>query len=298
MDTLVVTGALGTLGRWTVEELAGDYEILGVDLREPRESPDDAVEYLAADLTEQGPTWEILLDVKPDAVVHLGAVPGAGHQAGTETFVHNVASTYNVLSAAGEVGAEVVWSSSEATYGVTYRDEARPLDALPVDETHPQRPEDAYGTSKVVGEIIAERTTRHYGVPVTSLQPSWIQVPGDYDTPGVRESFDPDDPTPSGSLWSYVDVRDVARLVRRALETERTGHESYIAVAEDNYIDEPTAEAIEAAWGDLAPDWEGEGDLAAFSAAKARRDLNWEPAHSWRTAETETVDGPRLGDSP
>jgi UDP-glucose 4-epimerase len=297
MDTLVVTGALGTLGRWTVEELAGDYEILGVDLREPRESPYDAVEYLAADLTEQGPTWEILLDVEPDAVVHLGAVPGAGHRAGAETFVHNVASTYNVLTAAGEVGAEVVWSSSEATYGVTYRDEARPLDALPVDETHPQRPEDAYGTSKVVGEIIAERTVRHYGVPVTSLQPSWIQVPGDYDTPEVRESLDPDDPTPSGSLWSYVDVRDVARLVRRALDADGTGHERYIAVAEDNYVDAPTAEAIEAAWGDLAPDWEGEGDRAAFSAAKAKRDLNWEPAHSWRTAETETVDGPRLGDA-
>ena len=295
METLVVTGALGTLGRWTVEELADEYEIVGVDVHEPRDcSPYDTVEYLAADLTEQGPAWEILVDVNPDAVVHLAAVPGAGHRAGTDTFVRNVTSTYNVLTAAGEIGAPVVWSSSEATYGVTFRDEARPLEYLPVDENHPQRPEDAYGTSKVVGELVAERTVRHYGVPVTSLQPTWIQVPGAYETAAVRESFDLTDPTPSGSLWCYVDVRDVARLVRLALEADSEGHEAYIAVAEDNYIDESTAEAIQAAWGEHAPDCDIDGDEAAFSTAKAGRDLGWEPEHTWREAETADVDGPQL----
>lgn len=296
METVVVTGALGTLGRWTVEELADEYDVLGVDIREPRGgSPYETVEYLGADLTEQGPIWEILHDVEPAAVVHLAAVPGAGHRAGTETFVHNVTSTYNVLTAAGEVGADVVWSSSEATYGVTAGERARPLGSLPVDETHPQRPEDAYGTSKVVGELVADRTVRRYGVSVTSLQPSWIQVPGDYETASVRESFDLTEPTPSGSLWSYVDVRDVARLVRCALTAETTGHESYIAVAADNYIDEPTAAAIEAAWGDRAPDCDIEGDRAAFSAAKAKRELGWEPRHSWRSAETEHVERPQVG---
>ncbi len=292
MRTVLVTGALGTLGRWTLEELAGEYEIVGLDLREPERSPYETVEYLATDVTEQGPVWELCLDVDPDAVVHLAAVPGAGHRAGGETFVHNVTSTYNVLTAAGEVGADVVWSSSEATYGVTYREQARSLDSLPVDESHPQRPEDAYGISKVVGEIIAERTVRHYSVSVASLQPSWIQVPGAYETAAVRRSFDLADPTPSGSLWSYVDVRDAARMIRCALDADLSGHERYIAVAGDNYIDAPTDRAVAAAWGDSAPDWESNGDEAAFSSAKARRELGWEPTHSWRVAETERVDGP------
>jgi nucleoside-diphosphate-sugar epimerase len=295
MDTLVVTGALGTLGRWTVDELADDYNIVALDRHEPREgSPYDTVEYLAADLTEQGPAWELITDVDPEAVVHLAAVPGAGHRASTETFLQNVTSTYNVLTAAGEADADVVWSSSEATYGVTYRDQARPLDSLPVDETHPQRPEDGYGLSKVVGETIAQRTTRHYDVSVASLEPTWIQVPGDYETADVRADFDSDDPTPSGSLWCYIDVRDVSRLVRAALETGVSGHERYIAVAEDNYIDDPTAPAIEAAWGDLAPTCDIEGDAAAFSTAKAQDDLDWRPRHSWRDAETADVPGPRL----
>jgi UDP-glucose 4-epimerase len=292
MDTVVVTGALGTLGRWTVDELAGEYEVVGIDVHRPEQTSHDAVEYLAADLTEQGPTWELITDIAPDAVVHLAAVPGAGLRAGTETFQTNVASTYNVFAAAGEAGAELVWSSSEATYGVTFREEARPLEFLPVDETHPQRPEDAYGTSKVVGELLAERTTRRYGIPVTSLQPSWIQVPGEYETRAIRESFSLEDPTPSGSLWSYVDVRDVARMVRRALAADSEGHETYIAAAADNYVDTPTATAIEAAWGELPDNCDLSGDESGFSTAKAERDLGWEPRNCWRDAETADVDEP------
>lgn len=292
METILVTGALGTLGRWTVTELAPDYQIVGVDLQEPTTTRERPVEYLAADLTDQGTAWELVLDCDPDAVVHLAAVPGAGHRTGTETFTTNVTSTYNVLTAAGHAGVPVVWSSSEATYGVTFREQARPLSSLPVDESHPQRPEDGYGLSKVVGEQIATRTHRRFGIPVTSLQPSWIQVPGAYETASVRESFDLKNPTPSGSLWSYVDVRDVARLVRHALETDAEGHERYIAAAADNYIDAPTADAIEAAWGTLPDDCSLTGDEAGFSTAKAERDLDWTPEHSWREAEDADVTHP------
>ena len=294
METLLLTGALGGIGRWTVDALASEYEIVGVDLTEPPQSPYEAVTYRAADLTEQGPTWELIHHVDPDAVVHLAAVPGAAHRASTETFLTNVASTYNVLTAAGEVGARVVWTSSEATYGVTFGDEARPIEFLPIDETHPQRPEDGYGLSKVVGETIAERTVRRYGISVASIQPSWVQVPGAYRTAAIRESFDRNDPVPSGSCWSYVDVRDVAAIVRRALEDEPAVHERYLATAADNYLDVSTATAIEAAWGRLPEPCALEGDESAFSTAKAREELDWAPAHSWRAAETAAVASPRI----
>ncbi|WP_254863475.1 NAD-dependent epimerase/dehydratase family protein [Halovivax gelatinilyticus] len=296
METLLVTGALGGIGRWTIDDLAGSYEIVGVDLSEPTHNPYETVEYLAADLTEQGPAWEITAHVDPDVVVHLAAVPGAGHRGETETFLTNVSSTYNVLTAAGEVGADVVWTSSEATYGVTFGDEARPLAHLPIDETHPQRPLDGYGLSKVVGETIAERTSRRYGTAVTSVQPSWVQIPGAYQTRAVRETFDLDDPAPSGSLWSYVDVRDVATLIRRVIETDRTGHERFLATASDNYVDVPTADAIDAAWGRLPEECSLTGDESAFSTTAARSELGWAPEHSWRGAETADVDRPLSGE--
>ncbi len=291
MDRVVVTGALGTLGRFTVSELKDTYQIIGLDVHEPRNPPKE-VEFLAVDLTEHGPTWELIERLDPKTVIHLAAIPGADHRADTETFLKNVASAYNVLTAAGRVGADVVWSSSEATYGVTDREEAQPLTSLPIDERHPQRPLDGYGLSKLVGETIAERTVRRAGISVTSIQPSWVQVPGHYETVPIRERFDLDTPTPSGSLWSYIDARDVARLIRLAVESPPEGHERYLAVAADNYLGVPTADAIEAAWGDLAPACDIEGDRAAFSTAKAQREFGWEPAYSWRESETADVEVP------
>ena len=295
MDTILLTGALGGLGRWTIEELAGEYRIVGVDRHRPRgPTPYDDVAYFAADLTEQGPTRDLVDRFDPDAVVHLAAIPGADHRAGGETFFHNVQSTYTVFDAAGRVGAPVVWTSSEATYGVTFRDEARPLESLPIDESHAQRPEDGYGLSKVVGETMADWAWRRHGIAVTSIQPSWIQFPGEYETSAIRAQFSLDDPTPSGSCWSYVDVRDVARLIGRALADGPPGHERYLAVAADNYLGVPTADAIEAAWGTLPEDCDLDGEAAAFTTAKAADDLGWEPRHTWRDAETADVEGPRI----
>lgn len=294
MDTLLVTGALGTVGRWTVEALADEYELLAVDLHRPDESPYDRVEYVGADLTDRSAARELTTRVDPAAVIHLAAVPGHGLRPPTETFQTNVTSTYNVLTAAGEVGADVVWTSSEATYGVTADGDARPLDYLPIDEAHPQRAEETYGLSKIIGEVIAERTVRRYGISVTSLRPSWVREPGEYGIAHAQEQLDLATLDPSGSLWSYIDVRDVVSLLRASLDADTDGHEAYVAAAADNYIDAPTAAAIEAAWGELPEQCSIADDQAAFSTEKAEHELGWSPDHSWRTAATADVSGPQL----
>ncbi|WP_121743369.1 NAD-dependent epimerase/dehydratase family protein [Natronorubrum halophilum] len=43
-------------------------------------------------------------------------------------------------------------------------------DYLLVDEAHPLRPEDPYGSSKLVNEDIAEIVTSQYDIPVASLR--------------------------------------------------------------------------------------------------------------------------------
>lgn len=292
MTRVLVTGACGDIGRWTVDALADDHDVIGVDLQRPRQAGVEGVSYRAVDLTEQGPTLELLADEQPDTVVHLAAVPGAGIRAAGETFVSNAASSYHVLDAAGRVDADVIWTSSEATYGVTYRDEPRPLAYLPIDEAHPQQPLDGYGLSKVVGEEIAERTHRRYGVPVVSLQPTWVQVPGRYETAPIRDSFDLKDPTPSGSLWSYIDVRDLTSLIHTIIQDDLQGHERYLAVGVDNYLGVDTAEAIEAAWGTLPDDCDLDGEGSAFSVDKARERFGWEPLHTWRDAEDADITEP------
>lgn len=295
MPTALVTGATGTIGRWAVDALDDAYDVVGVDLERPADASASPHTFRAADLTVHGTAMELVTRVEPELVVHLAAIPGADHRSETETFMRNTASTHHVLDAAGRVGARVVWTSSEATYGVTFGDEARPLEYLPIDESHPQRPLEGYGLSKVVGETVAERTSRRYGVSVVSLQPSWVQVPGAYETTRIREAFDLEDPTPSGSLWSYIDVRDVASLVVAAAEADCTGHERYLAVAPDNYLGVPTATAIDAAWDGLPERCALTGDQSAFTAEKAERELGWTPEHTWRDAADASVSTPEVG---
>jgi nucleoside-diphosphate-sugar epimerase len=295
MDVLV-TGGLGRAGSWVVKRLADqNHDVTCVDQHTP-EDPRSDVQFYAADLTDQGEAWELIQTTDPDYVVHFAAIPAVGIRAGTETFENNVSSTYNVLVAAGTADADVVWTSSESAYGTVFAEETWLPDYLPLDEAHELRPEDPYGTSKTVGEEVAKMVTRKYGVSVVSIRPSWVNHPGRYGTAETRESFDPETADLSGNFWSYVDVRDLSRAVEHAMDADVAGHEAVLAVADENYLDRPTAEVIEQVAGDLPPECDLEGDQSALSNAKVADLLGWEPAHSWRTAEDETAEYPAFRD--
>ncbi len=289
---ILVTGATGGIGSWIVERLAtAGHEVVGVDLDTPAGSLPNA-RFYAADLTDYGQAIDLLSTEAPDAVVHCASIPKMGIRPGTETFHTNVSCTYNTFVAAGSVGADIVWTSSESIYGTPFAADPFLPDYLPIDESHPYRPEDPYGTSKLVCEELAEMIVRREGVSVASLRPSWVNYPGEYEVTAIRESFDPDTAERSGNFWSYIDVRDVASLVERTLEADIEGHEPYLAVAADNYLGRPTAETIEQVFGDLPDACELEGTESAYTTEKARQELGWEPEHTWETATEASVSGP------
>ncbi|WP_049898327.1 NAD-dependent epimerase/dehydratase family protein [Halococcus agarilyticus] len=289
-DTVVVTGALGGSGSWIVDRLREDHEVIAIDRELPEIRVED-VDFRAVDLTEQGPTWETIVDADPDSVVHFGNIPHEENHAGGDVYRNNVLSTFDVLEAAGRADARVVWASSETVYGTHWPEPELPA-SLPIDESHPTAPWNAYETSKLAGEAVAERIANAFGVQVATIRPSWIQYPGSYAVTAIREGFDLDSASRSGNLWSYVDVRDVVGIVEAALTTDFDGHEVFNAFAADTYLDVSTTEAIEAGYGDLPEECDLDDTESGFSTAKAGDLLGWEPEHSWREAETEDVDGP------
>ncbi|WP_318567901.1 NAD(P)-dependent oxidoreductase [Salinigranum marinum] len=293
METVLVTGGRGRSGRWLVDRLAGDYDVVCVDYDQPGfEVAERAhVDFRAADLTDRGDAFDLLSEIDPDAVVHWAAIPAPTRHPGGRVFETNVLAAYNALTAAGRVGARTVWASSESTYGWAFAREKALPETLPITESHPQRPEDPYGTSKVAGEAVAKMVARRYDVPVTSIRPSWIQYPGEY---ACRDVADEGLEGGAGNFWSYVDVRDVASLVASALAWDGTGHEAVHAAAADNYLDRPTVDAVEAFFGGLPDDCAVEGDESALSTATARDRFGWTPAHSWRDAADEDVPEPSL----
>ncbi len=78
-------------------------------------------------------------------------------------------------------------------------------------------------------------------------------------------------------------------MVVAALESDLSGHEAFLAVADENYLDRPTTEAIKEFFGELPEQCDLSGDEAAFSTEKARETLSWEPEHSWSEAADEEV---------
>src|SRR5258707_4160796 len=176
MKKIVVTGVSGKAGRAVVRDLVEHgYEVLNVDVT-PSHEP--FAPFLKADLTDMGETFEALHG--SEAVVHLAAIPAPGLQTDEVTFRTNIASTYNVFSAAIKLGLKrVVWASSETTLGLPV-DREQPAYA-PIDEKHPPYPESSYALSKILSEEMARQMNRWSGIPFVGLRFSNIMEPQDYE---------------------------------------------------------------------------------------------------------------------
>jgi len=298
MDTVIVTGGRGSSGRWVVDRLRSEFEVVVVDHDHPGfgAEPVRNVEFRAADLTDRGAVRELVSSVEPDAVVHWGAIPALGRHPEGEVFENNAVAAYNVLTAAGEAGARIVQASSDGAYGFFFAEETPLPDELPITESHPRRPEDGYGLSKVAAEEVAAGVARRHSVQVASIRPSWIQEPGGYPCrdPDYTENLG----AGAGNYWSYVDARDVAEQVHAALTTEfdpAGGHEAFNCVAADNALGEPLEELLESVYGDVPDEGPGVGDDgSAYSVEKATELLGWAPEHSWRDSVEEDVQRPKL----
>jgi UDP-glucose 4-epimerase len=99
----------------------------------------------------------------------LGAVSDMDY-----SFTTNVVGTYNVLRAAAETGVErVIFTSSREVYGE--------VDTIPVAEDRMMNPKNAYGASKVAGEVYCRAMLNTNGLDVSVLRLANVYGPGDSD---------------------------------------------------------------------------------------------------------------------
>ena len=288
---IVVTGGRGESGRWIVDRLAGDHTVVCLDRELPADGHPD-IAYRAIDLTDAGSVFDVITAVDPDAVVHWAAIPVAGTHPGVDLYRNNTLAAHAVLTAAGRIGAQIVQASSDGAYGFFFAEETPVPDRFPIPETQPRQPEDPYGLSKVVTEEIGATVARRDDVSVASLRPTWIQEPGVY--PCREEAYRSELSAGAGNFWSYVDVRDVADMVERALATPVDGHEAFNCAGPDNAMGEPLADLIESYYGTRPETIAVEGDGPAYDTTKATRLLDWEPTHSWRDAAGASITPPTV----
>lgn len=223
MNVLVIGGA-GYIGSHVVQALlAGGnrvtvFDNLSSGLRENLFS--DAA-FIHGDIMRPAQLRHALSD-SIEAVVHLAAFKAAG-----ESMVvpwkyaeNNLSGTINIINAMIETGVKrLVFSSSAAVYG-----EPR---YLPIDESHPQVPENFYGFTKLEIERILEWYDRLAGLRFAALR--YFNAAG-YDPEGNVVGLEQN---PANLLPV---IMDVARGVREKLQVFGTDYETPDGTGVRDYI--------------------------------------------------------------
>lgn len=282
MANVLVTGGSGRLGRAVLRDLTvNGYRVLNIDQALP---PEAVCPTVRIDLTDYGQVLEAVLGGIDehggafDAVVHLAAIPAPGLFANSRTIRNNVPASYNVFEAARKAGIRnVVFASSETVLGLPFE---TPPPYVPVDEEYFPRPETAYSLGKLLDETMAAQFCRwDPALKMAGLRFSNVMYVEDYK---AFPAFDSEPAKRKWNLWSYIDARDGAQAVRRAIEAEFTGFEAFIIANADTVMSRSNASLM----AEMFPEVPVKGALSQngtlLAIDKARRMLDYNPQHSWR----------------
>lgn len=276
---IAVTGGSGKLGRAVVQDLGQHgHSVFVLDA-----VTDDPEAVIVTDLTDYGQVLGALSGVddrygRLDAVVHLAAIPAPGRAPNAAIFHNNIRCTYNVFEAARAAGiTRIVWASSETVLGLPFD---TPPPYAPVDEDYPARPESTYSLTKVLEETAASHFCRWDSrLTMIGLRFSNVMEPADY---AAFPAYDADPQLRKWNLWAYIDARDGAQAVRRALDYDAPGADVFVIANADTVMSRPSAELMADVFPDVPLTRALRGTETLLAIDKARRLLGYDPEHSWR----------------
>lgn len=279
---ILVTGGSGKLGRAVLRDLvAHGNDVLNLD---QHPLPERTCPTVKVDLANFGEVSAAILsgiDERKgpfDAVVHLAAIPAPGLAPNARTFTNNVSASYNIFEACRLAGIKnIVFASSETVLGLPFD---TPPPYAPVDEEYFPRPESAYSLGKLVDETMAAQFCRwDPDLRMVGLRFSNVMYPEDY---AAFPGFDSDPNKRKWNLWGYIDARDGAQAVRRAILADFKGFEAFIIANADTVMTRSNISLL----AEVFPDVEQKGNIATnstlLSIEKAKRMLGYSPQYSWR----------------
>lgn len=295
MSRIFVTGGSGRLGRSVVAGLAAaGHEVISVDRDAiPADQLPAGVVQETGDLLAPGEALRLLRETGPDAVIHLAAIAVPFSAPEDVIFATNTRLAYAVVSAATELGVgKIVTASSPTVLG--YGSPAGWVpDSFPVDERTTPRPWNAYALSKLIAEQTVQMFAAAQGgkIRFAAFRPCYVISPEEWEGAPTQQGHTvaerlADPALSAPALFNYVDARDVADfldLLLRKMDTIPNG-ETFFVGAADALATAPLAELLPR----FLPGSETlaaglTGTSPAFSIAKARDLLGWQPTRSWRT---------------
>jgi UDP-glucose-4-epimerase GalE len=324
MSTVAVLGGAGYVGSHAVKALAAaGYDVVVYDNLSAGHA--EAVERLAAafagrsirlvtgDILDEPAVLAMLRASGATAVMHFAArlLVGESVREPISYYRANVGGTVSALGAMAAAGVtRLVFSSTCATFG-------EPVTET-IDETHPQRPINTYGETKLAIERALPHVERATGLRSITLR--YFNAAGADPDGLIGEDHHPEEhliplaiaaasggrpltifgddyPTPDGTcLRDYVHVTDLADAHVAALRRLEDGGASAqynlgtgAGMSVRQVIDTVARIAGRPVPHQIGPRRPGDPARLVASNARARRDLAWQPKHGTLDTIVETA---------
>jgi UDP-glucose 4-epimerase len=298
--SILVTGGAGYIGSVCTEELIyqGYSPIVLDDLSSGhKEAVHPKAKFVRGSVGDKQLLTKVITENSVSSVIHFAGETLVG-KANTDPrsyYRNNIVGGLNLLDTMLENNCkEIVFSSSAATYGEP--------ESIPILETHPKNPLNAYGETKLAFERLLKHYSKAYGLNFVVFRyfnaAGASERYGEYHAPethliplvidaalGKRESitiFGEDYDTPDGTcLRDYVHVKDIANAHILALDninlnTEfNLGNERGFSVKEIvSLVSKISGKDIKVEMGERRA---GDPSSLIADSTKARQQLNWNP---------------------
>lgn len=279
----LVTGGAGLLGRHVVEALlAAGHDVHMVDLRPIGRSLAAGFRETIADLL----TWDGLDAAigQSDAIVHLAAIPNFDNDPEEAVYRVNTSLAARVSFATIRVGGvrRFVYASSQTALGLPLAPDFVVPDFVPVDESHPDRPREGYGLSKLAGEQLCELVSQRLSIPSLAIRLPVVWAPDSFSCHVAKRTGDP--VQAAKSLFAYVDARDAAEAFVLALGSSWDGFQMVHVAADRPFADREAQQLVAEHFGGATHKRRLEPDTPLFAIDKARRLLGYRPRFRWSEA--------------
>jgi UDP-glucose 4-epimerase len=298
---LLVTGGAGYIGSIVAQQLLdAGHEVVVLDnlSRGHREAVPDGARFVELDLLDAARLNEAVAEGF-DGALHFAAFALVAESVAQPELYYrnNVVGSLNLLDALRAADVKrLVFSSTCAVYGEP--------EVVPMDETTPTRPVNAYGASKLAVDGMIADECRAHGLGAVSLR--YFNVAGasgclgeDHEPethiiPNVLRAaqglqpevqvFGADYPTPDGTaVRDYIHIEDLASAHLLALDAARPGEHRIFNLGNGNGFS--VREVIEAARAVTgleipvreAPRRPGDPPQLVAASGRIRAELGWEP---------------------
>ncbi len=307
---ILVTGAGGLLGSWTVQRLLS----LGADvvcvLRDwvpqselVRANAIEQVTVVRGDICDQKLVERTLGEYEVETVFHLAAqtIVGIANRNPVSTFESNIQGTWSLLEACrrSPLVKQIVVASSDKAYGEH--------ETLPYDEETPLESRHPYDVSKSCADLIAQSYAHTFDLPVAITRCGNFYGGGDLNwnrlVPGTIRSIirkqRPIIRSDGDYVRDYLYVEDgaAANLLlaeRMDRQPELRGQAFNFSNESQVTVSELVSKILSAMKSDLRPEIRNEANNEIreqyLSAAKSKKVLGWSPQFDLDSGLVKTID--------